>query len=137
MVVITSGAYEPGSVSQLFEKKAEFRKETIYFIVIDRFFNGNSANDGVSEKVLHDPSHSLWGHYWGGDLDGIIQKADYLQELGVSAVWLSPLFEQVDDIEYGHGPMHGYWTKDFKRVNPHFVRKGNRPRCRLVKRCTG
>ena len=74
MVVITPGAYEPGSVSQLFEKKAEFRKETIYFIVIDRFFNGNSANDGVSEKVLHEPSHSLWGHCWGGDLDGIIQS---------------------------------------------------------------
>jgi cyclomaltodextrin glucanotransferase len=108
----------------LFEQEAEFRKETIYFIVIDRFFNGNPENDGVSKKGLYDPTHRRWGHYWGGDLEGIIDKADYLKAIGITAVWLSPLFEQVDDIEHGHGPMHGYWTRDFKRINPHFVKLG-------------
>jgi cyclomaltodextrin glucanotransferase len=108
----------------LFEQEAEFRKETIYFIVIDRFFNGNTENDGFSKKGLYDATHRQWGHYWGGDLEGIIAKADYLQALGITAVWLSPLFEQVDDMEHGHGPMHGYWTRDFKRVNPHFVKLG-------------
>ena len=124
METVFSGASKQTSVEQLFEKEAEFRKETIYFIVIDRFFNGNKANDGISKQGLHDPSLTQWGHYWGGDLEGIIEKADYLKQLGITAVWLSPLFEQVDDIENGHGPMHGYWTKDFKRVNPHFVREG-------------
>ncbi len=108
----------------LFEQEAEFRKDTIYFIVIDRFFNGNPENDGVSKKGLYDPTHRRWGHYWGGDLEGIIDKADYLKAIGITAVWLSPLFEQVDDIEHGHGPMHGYWTRDFKRINPHFVKLG-------------
>lgn len=78
----------------------------------------------LGSRSSADPSHSQWGHYWGGDLEGIIARADYLRDLGITAVWLSPLFEQVDDIEHGYGPMHGYWTKDFKRVNPHFVRLG-------------
>jgi cyclomaltodextrin glucanotransferase len=121
-------AADPGVVGAqglgLFEPEADFRKETIYFIVIDRFCNGNQANDGISKKGLYDPTRSQWGHYWGGDLEGIIAKADYLQELGITAVWLSPLFQQVDDMAHGHGPMHGYWTRDFKRVNPHFVRLG-------------
>jgi len=124
MVAIAPEGSRSTSANQLFEQEAEFRKETIYFIVIDRFFNGNKDNDEISKKGLHDPSLTHWGHYWGGDLEGVIEKADYLKQLGITAVWLSPLFEQVDNIEHGHGPMHGYWTKDFKRVNPHFVKPG-------------
>ena len=96
METVFSGASKQTSVEQLFEKEAEFRKETIYFIVIDRFFNGNRANDGISKQKLHDPSLTHWGHYWGGDLEGIIEKADYLKQLGITAVWLSPLFEHAD-----------------------------------------
>ena len=51
----------------------------------------------------------------------------YLQALGVTAVWLSPLFEQVDDMQFDRAPMHGYWTKDFKRINPRFLRQGDSP----------
>lgn len=118
------GTDKEAFAAQLFEQETEFRKQTIYFVVIDRFWNGNRDNDGVSKKGLFDPSRSQWGHYWGGDLEGLIERADYLRDLGVTAVWLSPLFEQVDDMQDGHGPMHGYWTRDFKRVNPHFVRLG-------------
>ncbi|MEB3265870.1 MAG: alpha-amylase family glycosyl hydrolase [Cyanobacteriota bacterium] len=99
----------------------EFRKETIYFIVIDRFFNSCPDNDRVGRDGLFDPGQSQWGHYWGGDLRGVIEKAGYLQALGVTALWLSPLFEQVDDQTEGWAPMHGYWTRDFKRLNPHFI----------------
>lgn len=127
-VVNGPGALSPAEgvaiAARLFEQESEFRKQTIYFVVIDRFWNGNRDNDGVSKKGLFDPSHSHWGHYWGGDLEGLIERADYLRDLGVTAVWLSPLFEQVDDMQDGHGPMHGYWTRDFKRVNPHFVQLG-------------
>ena len=86
MEAIVSAASKQASANQLFEKEAEFRKETIYFIVIDRFFNGNRANDGSSKQGLHDPSLTHWGHYWGGDLEGIIEKADYLKQLGITAV---------------------------------------------------
>jgi len=99
----------------------EFRKETIYFIVIDRFFNSCRDNDLAGREGLFDPTHQHWGRYWGGDLKGVIEKADYLQAMGITALWLSPLFEQVDDLQNGHAPMHGYWTKDFKRLNPHFI----------------
>ncbi|MFM9101065.1 MAG: alpha-amylase family glycosyl hydrolase, partial [Cyanobium sp.] len=78
-----------------------FRMETIYYIVIDRFSNSCPANDRVGRDGLFDPSRRQWGHYWGGDLQGVIEKADYLQALGVSAIWLSPLFEQVDDLVGG------------------------------------
>ncbi|MEB3352473.1 MAG: alpha-amylase family glycosyl hydrolase [Cyanobacteriota bacterium] len=105
----------------LLTPEMEFRKETIYFIVIDRFFNSCLGNDRVGRDGLFDPGQDQWGHYWGGDLRGVIEKADYLQALGVTALWLSPLFEQVDDQADGWAPMHGYWTRDFKRLNPHFI----------------
>lgn len=99
----------------------EFRKETIYFIVIDRFFNSCKDNDLAGREGLFDPTRQHWGRYWGGDLKGVIEKADYLQAMGVTALWLSPLFEQVNDLQDGRAPMHGYWTRDFKRLNPHFI----------------
>lgn len=105
----------------------DFRKETIYFIVIDRFFNSCGDNDTAGREGLFDPKQQHWGCYWGGDLKGVIEKADYLQSLGVTALWLSPLFEQVDDLNQGQAPMHGYWTKDFKRLNPHFIDRGDSP----------
>jgi len=99
----------------------EFRKETIYFLVIDRFCNSCSSNDRAGREGLFDPTRRQWGRYWGGDLEGVIEKADYLQALGVTSLWLSPLFEQVDDLLQDQAPMHGYWTRDFKRINPHFI----------------
>ncbi|MCP9775920.1 alpha-amylase family glycosyl hydrolase [Cyanobium sp. WAJ14-Wanaka] len=65
-----------------------------------------------------------WGKYWGGNLQGIIDKVEYLKALGVTAVWLSPLFEQVDDMQFNRAPMHGYWARDFKRINPRFLPQG-------------
>jgi len=105
----------------------EFRKETIYFILIDRFFNSCSGNDSTGREGLFDPTRRHWGRYWGGDLKGVIEKADYLQSLGVTALWLSPLFEQVDDLLHGQAPMHGYWIRDFKRLNPHFIDPDEKP----------
>ncbi|MGH7999408.1 MAG: alpha-amylase family glycosyl hydrolase, partial [Brasilonema sp.] len=68
-----------------------------------------------------------WGKYWGGDLQGVIDKLDYLKNMGVTAIWLTPLFEQVEDLFVGNAAMHGYWTKDFKRINPRFIATGENP----------
>lgn len=114
-------AIRQSSAGFLITPEMDFRKETIYFIIIDRFQNSCIDNDQVGREGLFDPSRSRWGHYWGGDLRGVIDRADYLQSLGITAIWLSPLFEQVDDIQHDRAPMHGYWTRDFKRINPHFV----------------
>ncbi|HAC63987.1 MAG TPA: cyclomaltodextrin glucanotransferase [Cyanothece sp. UBA12306] len=106
-----------------FTRSVEFRQETIYFIVVDRFLDGDLNNDEGPNPNLYDPSRQHWGKYWGGDLEGVIQKLDYLKDLGVTAIWLSPLFEQVEDMAES-AAMHGYWTKDFKRINSRFIAKG-------------
>ena len=115
-----------------FVNETEFREELIYFIIVDRFHDGTSDEeerrglwDRGDRQGLYDKKWMEWGKYWGGNLQGIIEKVDYLKALGVTAVWLSPLFEQVDDMQFDRAPMHGYWTKDFKRINPRFLREGD------------
>lgn len=123
----------PGSsaVSTSLVTEREFREEIIYFIIVDRFFDATSDEeerrgewDRGETAGLYDKTWTQWGKYWGGNLLGIIEKIPYLQSLGVTALWLSPLFEQVDDMQYDRTPMHGYWTKDFKRINPRFIPAG-------------
>ena len=80
----------------LYTRDIEFRQETIYFIVVDRFYDGEPENNEGPNPELYDPEGKDWGKYWGGDLQGIIDKLDYLKDLGVTAVWLTPLFEQVE-----------------------------------------
>ena len=115
----------------LFDSPVDFRSEVIYFLIVDRFYDATSDEEerqGVwdrgSKEGLYDKTWTQWGKYWGGNLLGIIEKIPYLKKLGVTAVWLSPLFEQVDDMQYDRAPMHGYWTKDFKRINPRFLPTG-------------
>lgn len=102
---------------------AEFRSETLYFIVLDRFHAGSPGKNRV-EDPMFDPNHEDWGKYWGGDLQGLHDKLPYLRSFGISAVWTTPLFEQVEAMTIGDrpsAPIHGYWTKDFKRINPRWV----------------
>ena len=111
----------------LYTRDIEFRQETIYFIVVDRFYDGDPENNEGPNPELYDPEGKDWGKYWGGDLQGIIDKLDYLKDMGVTAVWLTPLFEQVEALFVEQAAMHGYWTKDFKRLNPRFIAKGDNP----------
>src|SRR5579883_2275878 len=102
----------------------EFRGETVYFIVTDRFCDGDPGNDTGKSGDAYDPTRTRWYLYWGGDLLGVVQKLDYLQGMGVSALWLTPVFDQVDTLAQLAVPMagyHGYWAKDFKRLDEHLV----------------
>ena len=99
--------------------------EVIYFLLPDRFENGDPSNDrgGLSGDRLttgFDPTSK--GFYNGGDLKGLIQRLDYIQGLGATAIWLSPVFTN----KAVQGPpgqessgYHGYWITDFTRVDPH------------------
>ena len=102
----------------------DFRDDTIYFIVTDRFFDGNPEND-LGKNADHDPSHTDWYKYWGGDLRGILDKIDYIASLGVTAIWITPVFDQIDEVlDMGGTRMaayHGYWAKDFRRIDEHLV----------------
>lgn len=101
----------------------EFRSETLYFLVVDRFCAGNPDKNRESDS-LFDASQEDWRKYWGGDLQGVVDKLPYLASFGISAIWTTPLFEQVEAMSIGddpQAPMHGYWTSDFKRVNSRWV----------------
>lgn len=98
----------------------------IYFLLTDRFNNGNPENDINFDRV--NPTGPLRG-FMGGDLQGIIQKIDegYFTELGVNAIWLTPVVEQIHgDTDEGTGntyAYHGYWTKDWTALDPNFGTK--------------
>lgn len=104
-------------------QETEFRSETIYFLVLDRFDAG-SPGKNREEDEMYDPEHRDWHKYWGGDLQGVRNRLDYLRGFGISAIWTTPLFEQVQSMtveEPKRAPIHGYWTSDFKRINPRWM----------------
>ena len=111
----------------LYTRDIEFRQETIYFLVVDRFYDGDPNNNQGPNSDLYDPENTDWGKYWGGDLQGVIDKLDYLKNLGVTAFWLTPLFEQIESLFIEQAAIHGYWTKDFKRLNPRFIGEDENP----------
>jgi cyclomaltodextrin glucanotransferase len=111
----------------LYTRDVEFRQETIYFLVVDRFYDGDPKNSEGPNPELYDPESKDWGKYWGGDLQGVIDKLDYLKNMGVTALWLTPLFEQVEALFVEQAAIHGYWTKDFKRLNPRFIGENENP----------
>ncbi len=90
----------------------DWRDQVIYQIMVDRFDNGDPDNDLNIEP-------SVPGRYHGGDWQGIIDRLDYLQELGVTALWISPVVRNTEE-DAGFASYHGYWTQDFLRTNPHF-----------------
>lgn len=100
--------------------------EVIYFVLPDRFANGDTANDlgGYKDEKLvsgYDPTAK--GFYHGGDLKGLTAKLDYIQGMGVTAIWFAPIFKNKPvqgpkgDESAGY---HGYWVTDFTQVDPHF-----------------
>jgi glycosidase len=100
--------------------------EFIYFLLPDRFENGDPANDvgGLKGDRLatgFDPSHK--GYFHGGDLKGLVQRLDYIQGLGATAIWLGPIYQNkavqgpVGDESAGY---HGYWITDFTKVDAHY-----------------
>jgi len=87
--------------------------DAVYFVLVDRFADGLADPEGAV-----DPSDPQGFH--GGDLPGLIARLDHLQDLGVGAVWLSPVFAMRDAKIGEHGAFHGYWTTDPYAVEPRF-----------------
>ncbi|GAA2161766.1 pullulanase-type alpha-1,6-glucosidase [Humibacillus xanthopallidus] len=100
-------------------------RERFYFVMADRFANGDSGNDqggltGSRLETGYDPTDA--GFYHGGDLKGVTQKLDYIKGLGTTAIWLTPSFKNRpvqgsgSDASAGY---HGYWVTDFTQIDPH------------------
>ena len=100
--------------------------EVIYFLLPDRFANGDPGNDrgglrGDRLRTGFDPADKAFYH--GGDLKGVLHQLDYIQQLGVTAIWLAPVFKNKPvQGSPGHesAGYHGYWITDFTRVDAHF-----------------
>ncbi|MGA8980362.1 MAG: alpha-amylase family glycosyl hydrolase, partial [Pedococcus sp.] len=105
--------------------RAPLTKERYYFVMADRFANGDKGNDlgGLTGDRLatgYDPTDK--GFYHGGDLKGIQGKLDYIKGLGTTAIWLTPSFKN-KPVQGSPGNesagYHGYWITDFTQVDPH------------------
>jgi len=99
--------------------------QSFYFVMTDRFADGDPTNDeggltGDRETTGFDPTDT--GYYQGGDLAGLRENLDYIEGLGVSAIWLTPSFvnKPVQGIGVNRSAgYHGYWVTDFTRIDPH------------------
>lgn len=96
--------------------------EIIYFMLTDRFFDGDKSNNDPYNNGSYDLNHLE--AYHGGDFQGIIDKVDYLKELGVTTIWITPIVKNIPfnmaesrgDKQYAY---HGYWAEDFTQIDPH------------------
>lgn len=103
----------------------DWDEAVIYFAVTDRFFDGDASNNdayGVGDYNIGEKGGSS---YHGGDFAGLNQKLDYLKDLGVNTIWITPIVENItedqhdnktDTATYGY---HGYWASDFTKLNKH------------------
>lgn len=117
-------ASTPSSLESIRSRAPE--REVIYFMLPDRFENGDPSNDrgglkGDRLRTGFDPTHK--GFYNGGDLKGLISRLDYIQGLGATAIWLGPIYKN-KPVQGAPGQesagYHGYWITDFTTVDPHF-----------------
>ena len=90
----------------------DWRDEVIYQIMVDRFADGDVNNNYNVDRRKE-------AAYHGGDWQGIIDRLDYLTDLGVTALWISPVVKNVEE-DAGFASYHGYWTQSFIDPNPHF-----------------
>ena len=112
-VAMPASAPEPISVTP----QAEWREAILYFVVLDRFADGDRANNVAVDRTAK-------GAFHGGDLAGLRQQLDELADLGVTALWITPLVKNIDGFVTGAGfpdwGYHGYWADDFTRLDPRF-----------------
>ncbi len=93
----------------------DWRDQVIYFLMTDRFEDGNPSNNDQGVGLYKPQKES---HYSGGDLLGVKKRLDYIQGLGATSVWITPpVANQWWNGTYGG--YHGYWASDFTKVDPH------------------
>ncbi len=105
--------------------REDLTRENFYFVMADRFENGDSGNDtafieGTRSDHGFDPTDQAFYH--GGDLQGLIERLDYIEGLGTTAIWMTPSFKN-KPVQGEPGTesagYHGYWITDFTQIDPH------------------
>jgi glycosidase len=101
--------------------KRNVQDDVFYFVLPDRFNNGDSSNDQGSKTLAISQGGfkpEFKGGYHGGDISGLQQKLDYIQDMGVTAIWLTPILRN-QAVQSGVSGYHGYWVLDFTQIDPH------------------
>jgi cyclomaltodextrin glucanotransferase len=124
-----------------------FAAEAVYFVLTDRFVNGDPSNDyrdqGGEHRTFDIPLSGPNGQadnigYLGGDFRGIVDHAEYIQEMGFTSVWITPIVDNPDEAFTGGEPItwgsvlkdrgksgyHGYWGVNFYRLDEHLPSAG-------------
>lgn len=117
----------------------DFREENVYFMMTDRFADGDKNNNNLwgdeylpnGESQMYDFNESKTGilsYYHGGDFKGIIDNLDYLVDMGFTAIWITPSVKQAEGRfyygDYEASAFHGYWGYDFDQIDPHLHSSG-------------
>lgn len=105
----------------------DFREESIYFVITDRFVDGDEKNNNIygDEYV---PGNLRY--YQGGDFKGLIDNLDYIKGMGFTAIWITPPVKQPEGRyankfgTYDAAGYHGYWAYDFSKIDPHLESRG-------------
>jgi glycosidase len=105
-------SFEDSEPIQLGTHVEDWRNEIIYQVLVDRFANGDAGND-------YNVDPNSMAHWHGGDWKGLEDHLDYIADLGVTTIWISPVVKNVDT-DAGFDGYHGYWTQDLDAPNPHF-----------------
>ncbi|WP_161698199.1 alpha-amylase family glycosyl hydrolase [Xanthomonas arboricola] len=139
-----SAAAAPGDYYGTLEP---FAADAVYFVVTDRFVNGDPGNDqrdqGGAHRTFDVPTPCADGvgdniGYLGGDFKGIVEHADYIRDMGFGAVWITPIVDNPDEAFTGGKPIscgstlsdhgktgyHGYWGVNFYKLDEHLPSPG-------------
>jgi glycosidase len=101
--------------------RGDVSTESIYFVMTDRFANGDTSNDlggitGSSSEHGFDPTDI--GYWHGGDFKGLTARIPYIADMGFTSIWITPPIKQ-QTVQGGSAAYHGYWGLDFMTVDPH------------------
>lgn len=98
----------------------DFREETIYFVITTRFYDGDSSkNFFCRDRIQFDAEGRPVDPHWRGNFAGLIQRLDYIRELGFTALWITPPVENRSGLDY-----HGYHPFDWTRIDPRLESPG-------------
>jgi len=94
--------------------RKDFREETIYFLITTRFYDGDPSNNFFCrDRIQFNERGEPVDPHWRGDFKGLIQRLDYIRDLGFTAIWITPPVENRSGLDY-----HGYHAYDWTRVDP-------------------
>jgi glycosidase len=109
-IIATAALTEPAPIGE----RSDFREETIYFLITTRFYDGDPSNNFFCrDRIKFNAQGEPEDPHWRGDFKGLIQRLDYIKDLGFTAIWITPPVENRSGLDY-----HGYHAYDWTRIDP-------------------